>query len=81
MSRVTIGELTEDMVPFTEESDQVISIEVIPRSIVEKIIYFCESNANLESSLNTRHYDNGWHDALMRVKERAEYLLTEFERD
>lgn len=41
MSRVTIGELIEDVVPFTEESDKVIPIEIIPRKIAEDTISEC----------------------------------------
>lgn len=81
MSRVTIGQLTEDLVPYTEKGNKVANIEIVPRKIVEQIIYYCESNADLASSYNTIHYNNGWSDALKRVKERAEYLLSEFERE
>ncbi len=76
---VTIGELVEDFIPHTEKGNKITSVEIVPRQIVEQIIYYCESNANLTSSYNTAHYDNGWKDALNRVKERAEWLLKEFE--
>lgn len=79
MSRVTIGDITEDLLPFTEKGNKVITIEIVPRKIVEDIIHYCEANRNIHSSLNTAHYENGWSDGLARVKERAEYLLNEFE--
>lgn len=81
MGQVTIGELTEDLVPYTEKGNKIVNVAIVPRKIVEQIIYYCESNADLASSYNTVHYNNGWSDALNRVKERAEYLLSEFEKE
>lgn len=81
MGQVTIGELTEALVPFTEKGNKIVNVAIVPRKIVEQIIYYCESNADLTSSYNTIYYDNGWSDALKRVKERAEYLLSEFEKE
>lgn len=81
MGQITIGELTEALVPFTEKGNKIVNVAIVPRKIVEQIIYYCESNADLTSSCNTVHYDNGWSDALKRVKERAEYLLSEFEKE
>lgn len=78
-NRVTIGDITEDLLSFTEKGNKVITIEIVPRKIVEDIIRFCESNSKLESTNETMMYDNGWRDSLRRVKERAEYLLNEFE--
>jgi hypothetical protein len=78
--RVTIGELVEDFIPHTENGNKITQVEIVPRKIVEQIIYYCESNADLTSSYNHIHYDNGWHDAMDRVKERAEFLLSEFEK-
>ena len=40
--RVTIGELTEDYLPFTKEGNEATTIEVVPRKMVEKIIEKCE---------------------------------------
>lgn len=79
MGRVTIGDITEDLLPFTEKGNKVIMVEIVPRKIVEEIIHFCEENSKLESTNETMMYDNGWRDSLQRVKERAEYLLNEFE--
>ncbi len=79
MNGVTIGELVEDFLPHTEKGNKITQVEIVPRKIVEQIIYYCESNADLTSSHNTVYYDNGWKDALNRVKERAEFLLKEFE--
>lgn len=44
MSRVTIGEITEDLLPFTEKGNKVIMVEIVPRKIVEDIIQFCEDD-------------------------------------
>lgn len=81
MGQVTIGKLTEDLVPYTENGNKIVNVAIVPRKIVEQIIHYCESNADLTSSHNTVYYDNGWSDALRRVKERAEYLLSEFEKE
>lgn len=43
MSRVTIGELIEDVVPFTEEADKIITVEIVPRKILENLIKECKS--------------------------------------
>lgn len=44
MSRVTIGDITEDLLPFTEKGNKVIMVEIVPRKIVEDIIQFCEDD-------------------------------------
>ena len=41
MSRVTIGDITEDLVPFTEKGNKVVNVEIVPRKIVEDIIKQC----------------------------------------
>lgn len=79
MNGVTIGELVEDFLPHTEKGNKITQVEIVPRKIVEQIIYYCESNADLTSSYNTVYYNNGWSDALKRVKERAVFLLNTFE--
>lgn len=79
MGRVTIGDIVEDFSPFTEKGKKVVVVEIAPRKIIEDIIHFCEENSKLESTNETMMYDNGWRDGLARVKERAEYLLNEFE--
>ena len=80
MSRVTLKEITNDMeyapLPLYEKVED---IEIVPRKIVEDIIHYCEENSKLESTNETMMYDNGWRDSLARVKERAEYLLKQFE--
>ena len=39
--RVTIGQLTEDLTPFTKQGDEAMNIEIVPRKIVEDIIEWC----------------------------------------
>lgn len=39
--RVTIGQLTEDLTPFTKQGDEAMNIEIVPRKIVEDIIEYC----------------------------------------
>ena len=47
MSRVTIGEITEDLLPFTEKGNKVIMVEIVPRKIVEDIIAECEHDISV----------------------------------
>ena len=44
--RVTIGQLTEDLIPFTEKGEKALNIEVVPRKMVEMIIDYAESETN-----------------------------------
>ena len=39
--RVTIGQLTEDLTPFTKQGDEAMNIEIVPRKLVEDIIEIC----------------------------------------
>lgn len=50
--RVTIGQLTEDLTPFTKQGDEAMNIEIVPRKIVEDIIEFC-------LKLGEENYDEG----------------------
>lgn len=44
--RVTIGQLTEDFIPHTEQGNKALNIEVVPRKMVEMIIDYAESETN-----------------------------------
>lgn len=44
--RVTIGQLTEDFIPHTEEGNKALNIEIVPRKMVEMIIDYAESETN-----------------------------------
>lgn len=72
MSRVTIGELIEDVVPFTEESDKIIPIEIIPRKIAEDTISECVEV--LETDCNGFVLET-----VRRIMESLERRLKEFE--
>lgn len=52
-NRVTIGDITEDLLPFTEKGNKVITIEIVPRKIVEDIIAKCR-----EWEINNREFSN-----------------------
>lgn len=39
--RVTIGQLVEDTIPFTNKGDEAMQIEIVPRKLVEDIIEYC----------------------------------------
>lgn len=41
--RVTIGQLTEDFVPHTEQGNEALNIEIVPRKMVEMIIDYAKS--------------------------------------
>lgn len=43
---ITIGQLTEDLVPFTEKGNEVVNIEIVPRKMVEMIIDYAESETH-----------------------------------
>lgn len=44
--RVTIGQLTEDFIPHTEQGNEALNIEIVPRKMVEMIIDYAESETN-----------------------------------
>ena len=83
MSRVTIGELTEDYLPFTKEGNEATTIEVVPRKMVEMIIEKCERQITYidpeERVFNS--YARGIVDYAESVKTYAERLLREFEKE
>ena len=83
MSRVTIGELTEDYLPFTKEGNEATTIEVVPRKMVEMIIEKCEKQISYiepeERVFNS--YARGLVDYAESVKTYAELLLREFEKE
>ena len=72
MSRVTIGELTEDYLPFTKEGNEATTIEVVPRKMVEMIIEKCRQDV-----VGYTHKS----DEAAKIKQYAEMLLHEFEKD
>lgn len=80
MSRVTIGELTEDYLPFTKEGNEATTIEVVPRKMVEMIIEKCKlDHVQFED-------DKGFTAAGVRaeaeqIKKYAEGLLRDFEKE
>ena len=44
--RVTIGQLTEDLTPFTKQGDEAMNIEIVPRKMVEMIIDYARSETH-----------------------------------
>lgn len=66
--RVTIGQLTEDLTPFTKQGDEAMNVEIVPRKIVEDIIEMC-----LE--LGERNYDAGMKcDGRVNPKTQSNYF-------
>lgn len=81
MDRVTIGALVEDLIPFTEKGNKVTEVEIVPRSLVEAVINYCnvvveyaEQSAGI---VNDR--DQGMVDMAKSVARYAKHLLKEFE--
>lgn len=82
MSRVTIGDIKEDLLPFTEKGDKIITVEIVPRKIVEDIIAKCREWEN-----DNREYANKANAYLYYAKaecykgvaEEAIELLKQFE--
>lgn len=81
--RVTIGELTEDYLPFTKEGNEATTIEIVPRKMVEMIIEKCERQISYiepeERVFNS--YARGIVEYAENVKTYAEELLREFEKE
>lgn len=44
--RVTIGQLTEDFVPHTEQGNEALNIEIVPRKMVELIIDYAKTETH-----------------------------------
>ena len=76
MGQVTIGELTEDLLPFTEKGNKVITIPIVPRAIPEKIIERCDKLIT-KNPFNTREI--AVNIALCDIKQLVIDLLNEFE--
>lgn len=74
MSRVTIGDIAEDLLPFTEEGNKVITIEIVPRKIVEDIMNMC---VNIICTTP----DEDEQDIAYRIYHKVESLLKQFEGD
>lgn len=50
----TIGDIIEDVNPFTEKGAKIVTVPVIPRKIVEDIIAECEHDISVYSALMER---------------------------
>lgn len=44
--RVTIGQLTEDFIPHTEQGNKALNIEIVPRKMVELIIDYAKTETH-----------------------------------
>lgn len=85
---VTIGQLTEDLVPFTEKGNKVAEIKIVPRKIVEDIVKECKERKQLEEkkmmfvdnpNVKNMYYANAV--AYESIAIFAERLLNEFEEE
>lgn len=73
MGQVTIGELTEELLPFTEKGNKVITIAIVPRAIPERIMYYCDR------ILNAPFYNSKEKGVAYILKCYTAMLLKEFE--
>lgn len=80
MSRVTIGQLTEDLVPYTEKGNKVANIEIVPRKIVEDVITKCQEEMEEAETSEVTDFHSGIWEGVYRIQNYAENLLMEFER-
>lgn len=84
-NRVTIGDITEDLLPFTEKGNKVITIEIVPRKIVEDIIAKCQEwendNREYANKANeiSRYIYNAKANCHQGIVEEAIELLKQFE--
>ncbi|MBR1904877.1 MAG: hypothetical protein IJ819_00240 [Clostridiales bacterium] len=77
---VTIGQLTEDLVPYTEKGNKVAKIEIVPRKIVEDIIAECDkARAKYLESDNISEFMTGEASFAGVILCKAYDLLSEFE--
>ena len=84
MSRVTIGDLIDVVIPFEAKSDKIIPIEIVPRKIVEEIINKCEEDK--QSCCDVAGTKEAEEDAIIfgyasEVIDFAKALLKEFEEE
>lgn len=95
MSRVTIGETLDELISLEEKmrmrslgakGNQVITIEIVPRKIVEDIISLCSDLADLSfnsgnkgENASLHNYLNGQVEAYENIKAYAEMKMREFE--
>lgn len=75
--RVTIGDIAEDLLPFTEKGNKVITVEIVPRKIIEDIIAYC--NKQREKRADQAPTTVGIVFAYDDVKAFAETQLRKFE--
>ena len=81
-NRVTIGDITEDLLPFTEKGNKVIMVEIVPRKIVEDIIAKCQEweNDNREyADKASKYLYYAKADCYKGIAEEAIELLKQFE--
>lgn len=89
MGQVTIGELTEALVPFTEKGNKIVNVAIVPRKIVEDIIAQCEKMINLsnvscgnDGALElTQDYYKGVGNCAKDLKSFALHFLDVFEEE
>lgn len=88
--KVTIGALTEDLVPFTEKGNLVADVAIVPRRIVEDIINTCNDAVTVEANCMKDYAEKGERELFERAMGRktayyaisniAEAFLNRFER-
>lgn len=86
MGQVTIGELTEDLVPYTEKGNKIVNVAIIPRAIAEKAIALCDAQIDFVTQSyegddgEITDYGKGTMDFAITVKCYLLSLLAFFEQ-
>ena len=70
--RVTIGQLTEDLIPFTKEGNKVANIEIIPRKITEDAVNYCNEILSTDPR-------KGVLDEVRKIRDYIELMVKTFE--
>ena len=70
--RVTIGQLTEDFIPHTEQGNKALKIEIIPRKIAEDAVDYCNEILMTDPRMDVL-------DEVRKVRDFIELMVNAFE--
>ena len=70
--RVTIGQLTEDFIPHTEQGNKALNIEIAPRKITEDAVDYCNEILMTDPRMDVL-------DEVRKVRDFIELMVNAFE--
>lgn len=70
--RVTIGQLTEDFIPHTEQGNKALNIEIIPRKITEDAVDYCNEILSTDPRKTVL-------DEVRKIRDYIELMVKTFE--